>query len=367
MPTPSASAVACSNAMPWPLSSSSEPSVQPGSRTSSTAAPSTPVMRNGNEPAVTRPTCQPLTAATSGCSPNSTSRSLGRPPRVKVPESTTRSDRMSRSTSPSTERANDARKTARPATTAVASSSAPVVAAVRDRLRTASRAPMRDRAAGRVGTIRMPAATASDSTVGRNASRPTTTTTAVAVPSAVGTATSPSSISPDRSATAPMPTRTAFAILTGQGIRGSAGDSATASIGATLQARMAGTIAANTVATVPMTTAPTSAGTETTEPPTGMEVPRAPMAPSMSRPSSRPSGAPSSDATAANPAASMSAAASSWRWWAPTRRSAAKVRRRSEYSSVSELATVTMPTTSASSANPVIRTRMRVKLRVMLS
>ena len=160
MDSPSASAAPRSTAMPVSDNWAGAGPTHSGDRTSSSTAPSTPVTRTGRPPMFAWPVCQPLTAATSGSAPIRSRMSPGSPPRVNVWESTTRSERTRPETSESIDAVNDDRNTASPATTAVANMRAPVVAAVRDRLRMASRDPMRRSAIGFVGTSRIPAATA---------------------------------------------------------------------------------------------------------------------------------------------------------------------------------------------------------------
>ena len=168
------------------------------------------------------------------------------------------------------------------------------------------------------------------------------------------------------SATAPpamTPATAAVAIVFPIGFVGAADASFTASIGDTLQARHAGSSAATTVATVPISTAHPSARHDSSGPATGIGLPSPLSAASMARPISSPSGAPISDATSASSVASINDAPRSCRGFAPTSRSDANVRRRSAYSRASEFATVTMPTRSASPANPINRLRTSEKLR----
>ena len=256
---------------------------------------------------MTRPTCQPLTASTSGSSATRSNRSAGRPPFVNVPESITKSDCTRSPTSESIAAVNDAKNTARPTTTPVANNSAPVVAAVRVRLRSASRAPIRLSAFDRVGTTRIPSATAEASTVGTIETNTTETKTKTATVTATLFAVFVMIMKPPTIAAPATPSRSDRNKRTNRdGVRTESA-STIASIGATEHARQAGNNAASSVATHPTTTASTKAGTDTSDPPTGIAVPSEPRTASINLASTSPTGAPMSDPIMARTAASRSA------------------------------------------------------------
>ena len=202
---------------------------------------------------------------------------------------------------------NEARNTARPATTPVANKSAPVVAAVLVRLRTASRAPIRRSAFDRVGTARIPSATAEASTVGTIETNTTATRTKMATEKATLLALLVMIMKPPTSTAAATPISTDRTKRKKTDGERAVSASTTASIGATEHARHAGNTAAKRVATHPTTTAKTNAGSETSDPPTGIAVPSEPKTASINLASRSPTGAPMREPMTANTAASSRA------------------------------------------------------------
>ena len=217
-----------------------------------------------------------------------------------------------------------------------------------------------DIAAGRVGTIRIPAATAYDSTVGSSDSAPITIASTAAMPSATQRCDVAQHHQTRQQHDATDPDAAACSAIRSD-------DRARARRPASRPRPRS--VAPDTPGSParPRRTRSRHARSALRRPGPGPRSPnRPPGSTSRARPR-RPRSPGRAAAPAARPAARRPQPAqrprsaprsSSCRWCAPTRRSPAKVRRRSAYSSVSELATVTMPTTSASAANPMISTRM---------
>ena len=238
-----------------------------------------------------------------------------------------------------------------------------MVAAVRLGLRRASRAATTRRGLGLNGSTRIVADTARARSVGsRPRIRTATNVTAAAI--AVSRTVAPAIVPTAAAATARTAAREVATTIGDQRRDDRGSVSATASIGATPQALRTGRHAAVSVASRPIPAAASAACGVSSGPAVGTAVPMVPSARSISTARSRPSGTPTRAETAASMTASPRAARRSWPLEAPTRRNPANIRRRWAWSSVSELATVTMPTNSASTPKPVTRTRTRVKLRV---